>query len=314
LTDTTTLGVNNASTVIFSGGISARAYRDTVTNGPRNLVLTAASGGTATFSGNITQVAAGAGFLNAMTVNKTGAGTVVLSGSGNAYTGTTTVSAGTLLVNNASGAGTGTGSVSVALGGATLGGTGIIAPTGTNGLTVNTGSFIAPGANAAIGTLTVALGGTTGTVAMLSDSSFKFELGTANASISSIAALSSDVIALTGASASDFAFNGNNIDFLGTGTGQGFYRLFDTSLDATTWVGLTFNGTTGLVSAGLTASNFTGGPSADFFVGTAANGGNLGDIYLNVVPEPSTWVLIALGLTFVVVTRRRSRNDAHNFN
>jgi hypothetical protein len=149
---------------------------------------------------------------------------------------------------------------------------------------------------------------------MLSNSSFKFELGTANASIGSIAGGSSDMIALTGVSASDFAFNGNNIDFLGTGTGQGFYRLFDTSLDATTWVGLTFNGTTGLVSAGLTASNFTGGPSADFFVGTAANGGNLGDIYLNVVPEPSTWVLIALGLTFVVVTRRRSRNDAHNFN
>lgn len=233
---------------------------------------------------------------------KTGSGTLTLSGTGNTYVSPTNISVGTLLVNNASGSGTGTTAVSVSSG-ATLGGTGIIAPTGTNGISVGSGGFLAPGAGG-IGTLTVNLGSTTGTVAMVGGSSFKFELGTANATIGTIAAGSSDMLALTGASGSDFAFNTNNIDFLGTGTGNGFYKLFDTSLNATTWTGLTFNITTGLVSAGLTASNFTGGTSANFFVGTTSNGGNVGDIYLNVIPEP-TYVMLLGGLGILLMFRRR---------
>jgi len=56
-------------------------------------------------------------------LTKSGAGTLVLAGAGD-YSGGTTVSEGTLLVNNASGSGTGTGTVTV--GAATLGGTGFI--------------------------------------------------------------------------------------------------------------------------------------------------------------------------------------------
>lgn len=55
-------------------------------------------------------------------LNKTGSGTLVLSGS-NSYSGGTAVSAGTLLVANGSGSATGTGAVNVAAG-ATLGGNG----------------------------------------------------------------------------------------------------------------------------------------------------------------------------------------------
>jgi len=255
-------------------------------------------------------------YTSADTVNslQTPTGTVELSrAAGNTYSGGTTVTAGTLLVSNTSGSGTGTGAVSVVTG-ATFGGTGKILPAGAFGISVANGGFIAPGTTG-IGNLTIDLTSTSGTVSMLSGSAFKFQLGTANpiqlgGNIGTIAAGSSDLLTLVGASAGDFAFNGNNIDFLGTGTGTGYYKLFDTSSNnASTWTGLTFDSATGLVSAGLTASNFTGGETANFYVGTSSNGGNLGDIYLNVIPEPSTHAMLAGGLgllAFMRLIRRRS--------
>ncbi len=71
---------------------------------------------------------------------KSGAGTLVLSGS-NTYTGETAVSNGKLLVNNSSGSGTGSGAVSVTSG-ATLGGTGALI-----GAVTITGGTLSPGAS-----------------------------------------------------------------------------------------------------------------------------------------------------------------------
>jgi autotransporter-associated beta strand protein len=91
------------------------------------------------------------------TLIKTGPGTMVLTGN-NQYQNTTTVSGGTLLVNNTSGSGTGSGGVTVQ-GGGTLGGTGTI----SGAIYVASDGILSPGANG-IGTLTVgtlALGGTT---------------------------------------------------------------------------------------------------------------------------------------------------------
>ncbi|MDY0165723.1 MAG: autotransporter-associated beta strand repeat-containing protein [Thermoguttaceae bacterium] len=79
------------------------------------------------------------------TLTQAGPGTTVLSGE-NTYGGGTTVSVGTLLVNNASGSGTGSGPVAVELD-ATLGGTGTIGGV----TTVESGGALAPGAS--IGTL-----------------------------------------------------------------------------------------------------------------------------------------------------------------
>lgn len=262
-----------------------------------SLTLNPNTGKSYTYSGVIANGAAG------MTLTKSGTGTQTLSGA-NTYTGGTTIAVGTLLINNATDSGLGTGAVSVTSGGA-LGGTGFIVPTGANGISVASGGFIAPGAS--IGTLTFNLSTTTGTVNMAGGSSFKFELGTANVSIGSIAPGSSDLLALVGANASDMAFSGNNVDFLGTGTSQGWYKVFDTDSDnANTWTGLTFNPTSGLISSGLTSSNFSGGPIANLYIGTTGNGGHLGDIYLNVVPEPTTMALLAGSLGLLFLRRRRA--------
>jgi autotransporter-associated beta strand protein len=72
-------------------------------------------------------------------LNKTGGGTLLLTGA-NAYGGGTTVSGGTLLINNGNGSGTGAGPVIVSPGG-TLAGAGVI----TGAVSVNAGGVLAPG-------------------------------------------------------------------------------------------------------------------------------------------------------------------------
>jgi autotransporter-associated beta strand protein len=241
-------------------------------------------------------------------LTKAGTGTLVLKGA-NTYAGPTTVSTGTLLVNNTTGSGTGTGAVSVTAGG-TLGGTGTITPTGTNGITVASDAFLAPGAS--IGNLTANLGSTTGTLSLTSGAVFKFELGAANATIGTIAADSSDLLTIAGAGAGDVVFGGNNIDLLGTATGTGYYKLFDTSAGASTWTGLTLGASVDggtLITGGLTTSNYGGGFSGDLILADGTFGTSAGDIYLNVVPEPSTFALLGAGV-LALGWRARSRRQS----
>ncbi|BCU77804.1 autotransporter-associated beta strand repeat-containing protein [Luteolibacter sp. LG18] len=259
------------------------------------------------FAGLLDNNANGANGLAALKKVGTGALALSLAG-GNSYSAGTTVTEGTLLAANTTGSATGTGAVTV--NGGRLGGTGVIAPTGTNGINVTTG-VIAPGGvvssgaySDSIGNLGFNLGGTTGTITMAAGTGLEFELGTAGVSLTSVG--NGDLVTLLGASAGDFTFNANSVDFKGTG-GTGFYKLFDTSLDGTTWSGLTFDGTTGLVSSGLSVTNLTSGFTGNFIVGTAGNGGNLGDIYLQVqaVPEPGT-ALLGGGAALLVLRRRRN--------
>lgn len=146
---TGTLTLNNTGSNTYSGGTTVSAgvlqLGDGLTsngsvagNITNNGVLFFANPFAETFSGNIS----GAGALG-----KTGAGTLTLSAANN-YSGGTTISNGTLLVNNTGGSATGSGAVTIANGGA-LGGTGIISGV----VLVNSGGALTPGNP--LGTLTI---------------------------------------------------------------------------------------------------------------------------------------------------------------
>ncbi|SEH14754.1 fibronectin-binding autotransporter adhesin [Sphingopyxis sp. YR583] len=138
---------------VGDGGTSGSITGDVVNNG----LFVFSRTDTQTFAG----VISGSG-----SVDQNGAGTTILTGS-NSYTGTTSVSAGTLLVNGDQSAATGATNVGA---GATLGGSGII---GGN-VFVDTGATLAPGANAP-GTLTI-----NGNLALAAGATLGFEFGRAN--------------------------------------------------------------------------------------------------------------------------------------
>jgi autotransporter-associated beta strand protein len=144
-------GNNGTKAINFNGGtIVARP-------GATNNFLSAAPGltvniqnGGATINSGANSIAVAAALVANGTggLTKTGTGALTLSGA-STYTGSTIVSAGSLLVNNTTGVGTGTGAVSINSSGS-LGGTGVIGGLVTN----NAGGILSPGV-AGVGTLTV---------------------------------------------------------------------------------------------------------------------------------------------------------------
>jgi autotransporter-associated beta strand protein len=114
-------------------------------------------------------------------VTKVGTGTLTLAGA-NSYTGATTVTAGTLTVNNHVGSATGTGPVRVSAG--TLGGRGSIAGVVTMGIGSGTGAVLAPSAGSnrlAILTMQRAL-------TFKADSTYTYRLNTSNPSADQVIA------------------------------------------------------------------------------------------------------------------------------
>ncbi|MFZ4778054.1 MAG: autotransporter-associated beta strand repeat-containing protein, partial [Terrimicrobiaceae bacterium] len=202
------------------------------------------------------------------TLTKLGAGTLTLSGA-NSYTGATTVSLGTLLINGSSSAATGAISV---VNGAILGGAGTVGAAITSAGTLSPGDGIT-----AMGTFhATALTLNTG-------ANFKFDLGASNLS---------DQIVLTGA--------------FTKGTGTSFSVNFNNSGVAnSTYTLATFGSLAGGFTAG-DVSNFTytglaGGVTSGTFGLTGT------DLTFTTVPEPATWALLAFSLTTVIVLRRRRR-------
>jgi autotransporter-associated beta strand protein len=270
VTGNRTLVINGAGNTFGIGGIAIGATDET-----NNIALTIGGSGNLTIAGGVT--AGGGTGTRGLTVNKTsGLGTVSIGGTSD-YTGATTITAGTLLVNGNQSAAIG--AVTVALP-ATLGGTGTL-----GGATAVSG-ILAPGVGG-IGTLTVA-----NDVTWNGGGNWLFELGTAGASIGSPG--TSDLLSIT-----------ENNDFLkGTGSSWGFdfggsgavgwYKLVD-------WTG----GTTTFAAGDFTATNLSSGYTGEF---TVQNNG----LYIVVVPEPGTWALAGCGITIAagVAGYRRRRLPA----
>ena len=262
------------------GGLTGNtALASVITNGYSSvtgITLNPGTGVTNSYSGAIANGAAG------MTLTKNGTGTQILSGT-NTYNGTTTVNAGTLLING-----------STASSAFTVNNTGTLGGNGTIGgaVTVNSGGFLSPGNSP--GLLTV------GSLVLNSGSTTIFE-------INGIAVRGTNFDAIDITSGTGITLNGTfTINFTN-----------GTALDNTTHINLFgYTGHTGdftsLVSTGFYDS---GGGSWTHGVGdvwTFSSGGQTLTFderigYLNVVPEPATWALLAFSLTTVMVLRRRRR-------
>jgi len=265
----TGLGANGTAT--FGGDITAL---DSTNDRARTLTLTAAEG-RVNFNGVISTASGGATVLG---VTKTGAGVVSLGGA-NTYTGATLVSAGTLLVNGSVGAS----SAVTAASGATLGGTGTI----NGNTTISSGAILAPGESPGILTFngTLTLNGTT-----------NFELnGLTRGSLYDGVNTGAGLFTLGGAL---------NLNFGAATSNLAVYDLFNIGA----------GGSTGSFTSVVLAGTYSGSLTNNLGTWTGTSGGYnfsfveaTGDLSIAAVPEPSTYLLLGLGLGSLWMLRRKQR-------
>lgn len=258
--------------------ISLTSSLDVVHNGSGTLTL-GNGNGTGTPGGGTKITGAGG-------INKSGTGTLIL-GAPNTYVGGTTVSAGKLRLSNATGSATGTGSI--ALNGAnvtTVSGDG----RSTGAFTANSLARIAPGTNTSDADTsgrnnfgnaqTLSLGLTGGMT--LAGATFDFDLANTNLS-------GNDLIATGGALSlgTAMAFNFNELDG-GLATGVAYTLISGATsintFDSSAWTTNFYNG-------------------ANYTANYAAQGNNL---TVTFVPEPTSAVMLGLGMTLVALRRRRA--------
>ncbi len=221
--------IGSSANLTANGGLSVSGGTISSTDGTGAITgsVSYGSGSASTFQG----VIAGSG----KTVSVS-AGSLILTGS-NTYTGGTTITSGTLLVENTSGSGTGTGGVTVGTGTAnsgTLAGNGIIKPGSgaTSGVTVNSGGTLYSGIPG-----TTSVGAGTG---MTLDNTLA-QLGTAN---------NSSILSVNGDAPATLTFA------LGSGTTAGSgYHTFGTPNTNTTYMTVVGNTAGEINFSGIDAVN-----------------------------------------------------------
>lgn len=260
-TTTVTIGGSTADVSTFSGNV----YLGTDNAAAAGVNVTAAAGGRVNVTGKIARGSNTTGTGD--TLIKLGSGIVALNASNNGYLGTTTVSAGTLLINGSLVSGGAQVSVSS---GATLGGKGII----NRAVAVEGGGIISAGDMDAVGTSLAGTLTVNGGLSLNATSVLQFDLGPIGSG--------SDLLSITG----DFVLDGVlNITAL-SGFGTGTYKLISYS-------GGTFT------DSGLTLGSMPGGYSYSLITTTP------GEIDLQVIPEPTVLSLVALAGMLCWSQRRR---------
>jgi fibronectin-binding autotransporter adhesin len=235
----------------------------------------------------LTSIIAGTG-----SITKAGAANLTLS-SANTYTGGTTVSAGTLVLNNSSGSGTGTGAVTIASSG-TLAGTGRIAPAADTNINLN-GSVYVGDTTLASPVASIMELATFGTGSTISSSSaiFYFDLFSGAGSERLNALTTADHIKLPGRLANHSSGTlviGNPLTMRGFKVGDA-WNLFN--LTGGSSIANDFN---------LDYSDLNLDP--DVLAGQFDR--STGTFYIaHVIPEPSRALLFILGLATLCLQRRR---------
>ena len=298
-----TLGSSNSNFYIFfnnagnaSGGVKvaglsgsagtvATMSTSTIVSGTTAGRLTISGTNNTTFGGVIKDfngTITGTAPILAVDVAMGSGGVQKMTGESNTYTGGTTVTSGILLANNASGSGIGTGNVTVKSEGI-LGGTGNIALSGANIMTVEAGGMISAG-DGGSGVLTINFGSTTGGLSMQDASGVAFDLGPSN---------TSNVVRFYNYTSGDFTNLGTTVINL-TDTQIGTYTVFNfyTNAGTTLYTG----------SFDTSAFNVVAG---DGFSGSMVYDGN-GAVVLTVtaVPEPTAGILVGFAALCLIGYRR----------
>ncbi len=251
--------------------------------------------GTVTVSANLSDAANIANPTPAVPLVMSGTGVVDLSGV-NTYTGGTTVSAGTLKVNNTSGSATGTGAVAIQTG-ATLGG-------GSGA--ANSGTLVTLGTLANIPTLQTYMAGQKGLIT----GPVTVQSGATLAPGNSVGTITMASLTLDAGSILNYEFNGTANDFTSISNtltiNGGSFNLYQEGTTTAFTVAGTYDlfsyGTlTGSV-ASLSVANMQAGYTYTF---VNDNLDGLVQLQIAVVPEPGTWAMMIGGLVVLVAIQRR---------